>query len=155
MLNTDAEGRLVLADALTYARRYRPECIIDLATLTGAVTVALGPFAIGLMTNNEELGDEIKAAGENSGERAWQLPLWDEYRELIKSDVADMSNISPKPVAGTIVGSAFLEKFVGDTPWVHLDIAGTAYGDGTALYAKGATGVGVRLMVEWLRRKTA
>lgn len=151
VLNTDAEGRLILADALTYALRHKPACLVDIATLTGAVSVALGPFAIGLMSNRDELAGQFIAAGENSGERVWRLPLWDEYRELIKSEIADMSNISPKPVAGTIVGSAFLEKFTGRTPWAHLDIAATAYGEGNALYAKGATGVGVRLLVEWLK----
>jgi leucyl aminopeptidase len=155
ILNTDAEGRLILADALTYALRHKPSQILDMATLTGAVVVALGHAAIGMAGNDDTLAAEIHAAGEESGERVWRMPLWDEYRDLLKSDVADLANIGSKPGAGTIVGAAFLEKFVGQTPWVHLDIAGTAYGDGGSVYAKGATGVGVRLVVEWLRKKLA
>ncbi len=154
IINTDAEGRLVLADALTYTLRHKPTQIVDMATLTGAVVVALGHAAIGLVSNHDGLAQEILDAGERSGERAWRMPLWDEYRDLLRSDVADMSNMGSKPGAGTIVGAAFLEKFVNQTPWVHLDIAGTAYGDGGSVYSKGATGVGVRLIVEWLRKKT-
>jgi leucyl aminopeptidase len=153
VLNTDAEGRLILADALTYALRHKPECIVDLATLTGAVLVALGNAAVGMIANQDGLAGEITAAGERSGERVWRLPLWDEYRDLLKSDVADVANIGSKPGAGTILGGAFLEKFVDKTPWVHLDIAGTAYGDAGPLYAKGATGVGVRLLMDWLGRR--
>jgi len=150
VLNTDAEGRLILADGLTYACRHNPARIIDLATLTGAVTVALGNLAIGLMGNHDLFIQEIQQAAQTSGERVWQLPLWEDYQELIKSEVADMSNISPKPGAGTIVGGIFLQKFAGKIPWVHLDIAGTAYGDEGPVYTKGATGAGVRLVVEWL-----
>ncbi len=153
VLNTDAEGRLILADALTYIQRFKPECIIDLATLTGAVIVALGHIAIGLVSNNDQLSDEIKSAARDSGERVWRLPLWDEYRELIKSEVADVANISSKSGAGTITASAFLEKFINSMPWVHLDIAGTAWGEAGAIYSKGATGSGVRLIMEWLIRK--
>lgn len=155
VLNTDAEGRLVLADALTYALRRQPGCVVDLATLTGAVVVALGHAASGLLSNQAGLAEEIKAAADASGEKVWPLPLWDEYRELVKSEVADVANIGSKPGAGTIVGAVFLEKFVGETPWAHLDIAGTAYGDGGPLYAKGATGAGVRLLVEWLLQRDA
>jgi len=153
VLNTDAEGRLVLADALTHAARRKPACIIDLATLTGAALVSLGTFASARLGNDERLGRELQAAGERTGERLWPLPLWDEYRDLLKSDVADMANIAPKPVAGTIMGGAFLERFVGGVPWVHLDIAGTANGDGGPVLAKGATGVGVHLLMEWLRER--
>jgi leucyl aminopeptidase len=153
VLNTDAEGRLVLADGLTYALRHKPACLIDLATLTGAVSVALGNLAIGLLSNDDALAREMRSAGERSGERVWQLPLWEEYQDLIKSENADMANISAKPVAGTIIGGIFLQKFVQDVPWLHLDIAGTAYGDENALYAKGATGVGVRLILEWLAQR--
>jgi leucyl aminopeptidase len=153
IVNTDAEGRLILADGLAYALRHKPAQIIDLATLTGAVVVALGQAATGLVSNHDRLSEELLAAGERSGERVWRLPLWDDYRELLKSEVADMSNMGCKPGAGTIVGGAFLEKFVKETPWAHLDIAGTAYGDGDGIYAKGATGAGIRLVIEWLEAK--
>ncbi|NTV51675.1 MAG: leucyl aminopeptidase [Candidatus Firestonebacteria bacterium] len=155
IINTDAEGRLILADALTYALRHKPAQIIDMATLTGAVVVALGNAASGLISNHEALAAELQAAGELSGERTWRLPLWDEYRELLKSEVADMSNMGSKPGAGTVVGAAFLEKFVEATPWAHLDIAGTAYGDAGPVFAKGATGAGIRLLVQWLRQRKA
>lgn len=150
VINTDAEGRLVLADALTYSLKYKPSCILDFATLTGAVVVALGNVATGLLTNCEPLAREIIEAGQHSGEKTWQLPLWDEYRDLMKSEVADIGNISSKSGAGTIQGAVFLEKFVDNTPWVHLDIAGTAYGDKSPLAPKGATGVGIRLVAEWI-----
>lgn len=153
ILNTDAEGRLVLADALTYVLRYKPAYIVDIATLTGAVVMALGHAAMAVLGNQETLVAELGLAGERSGERAWPLPLWDEYRELLKSEVADVPNMGSKPGAGTIVGAAFLEKFVGGTPWAHLDIAGTAYGEAGPIYAKGATGAGVRLVMEWLLEK--
>lgn len=154
VLNTDAEGRLILADALTYARRRKPEAIVDLATLTGAASVALGPQAVALLSNSDRLAGELAAAGERSGERTWRLPLWEEYRDLLKSEVADLANIGNKPVAGTILGGIFLERFVGNTPWVHLDIAAGAYTDTpNALYAKGATGLGVRLIVDWLKNR--
>ncbi len=150
ILNTDAEGRLVLADGITYALRHKPASLIDFATLTGAVISALGYQATGLITNQEKLGNEILAAGQASGERAWQLPLWEEYKELMKSDVADIANIANKSGAGTITGAVFLERFVKDTPWVHLDIAGTAWGETGPIFEKGATGVGVRMIMEWL-----
>jgi leucyl aminopeptidase len=154
VLNTDAEGRLVLADALTYALRRKPAAIVDLATLTGAASVALGPFAVALLSNADKLAGELTAAGERSGERTWRLPLWEEYRDLLKSEVADLANVASKPVAGTIVGGIFLQRFVGDTPWVHLDIAAGAYTDAPGpVYAKGATGIGVRLVVEWLKSR--
>ncbi|MEW6517063.1 MAG: leucyl aminopeptidase [candidate division FCPU426 bacterium] len=150
IINTDAEGRLILADALTYSLRHKPACILDFATLTGAVIVALGTYATGLLTNCDQMGLDIAEAGNESGEKTWQLPIWDEYRQLMKSEVADIANISSKSGAGTIQGAVFLERFIGDTPWVHLDIAGTAYGDKTPLSPKGATGVGIRLTLAWL-----
>jgi leucyl aminopeptidase len=153
--NTDAEGRVILADGLNHALDSKPACIVDLATLTGAVIVALGHAATGLLTNDVRLAAELKEAGEASGERVWELPLWDDFRDLLTSDVADVSNMGNKPGAGTIVGGAFLEKFVGKTPWVHLDIAGTAWTEGNAVFAKGATGMGVRLLVEWLKGRVS
>ncbi|MEN3039387.1 MAG: leucyl aminopeptidase [Candidatus Kryptonium sp.] len=125
VINTDAEGRIILADALGYAQRYKPTAIIDLATLTGACVVALGYFATGMFGNDEKLMEEIKKAGEKTYERVWQLPTWDEYDQLIKSDVADVKNSGGR-WAGAITAAKFLQKFVGNYPWVHLDIAGTA-----------------------------
>ncbi len=152
VLNTDAEGRIVLADGLHYAQRYRPAAIIELSTLTGAIVIALGAHAIGMMGTSQELADRISRAGEASGERVWQLPLWDEYREMIKSEIADMKNIGGRP-AGSITAAAFLANFVGDYPFVHLDIAGTAFAEKpTKPYdTPGATGVGVRLLSALLR----
>ncbi len=155
IINTDAEGRLILADALAYAVDvYKPQAIIDLATLTGACVIALGSQASGLLTNNETLAREIFEAGESSGERVWQLPLWKEYSDLIKSEVADIKNVGGRS-AGAITAAAFLSNFVGGQPWAHLDIAGTAWtqeGSPEKSYTpKGATGVGVRLLVEFLR----
>jgi leucyl aminopeptidase len=152
IITTDAEGRMIVADALSYALRYKPKAIIDLATLTGACVVALGNFASGMLGNNEELKKRIKEAGEATWERVWELPLWEEYDELMKSDVADMKNAGPG-VAGAIVGACFLKKFVKDSPWVHLDIAGTAWADKNGPYwREGGTGAGVRLLVELLSR---
>lgn len=152
VLNTDAEGRIVLADALYYAQHYTPDSIIDLATLTGAITVALGPHAIGVMGNNDALAARILRAGDACSERAWQLPLWDPYREMVKSDIADVKNSTGRQ-GGSITAAAFLEHFVGNYPWAHLDIAGTAWVERTtkAYAPKGATGVGVRLLIELLR----
>lgn len=150
VINTDAEGRLVLADALTYATRYRPTAIVDLATLTGACTVALGNQAIGLLGNHTGLLEAVKKASQLTGERVWELPLWEEYYEQIKSDIADIKNVGGRG-AGTITAAAFLSKFVGDYPWAHLDIASTAWADdGRPYIPKGATGVGVRLLVHFL-----
>jgi leucyl aminopeptidase len=151
VLNTDAEGRIVLADALFYAQRYQPDGIIDLATLTGAIMVALGPHAIGVMSNDDGLSERVLRAGEASGERAWRLPLWEPYQEMVKSHIADVKNTGGR-AGGAITAAAFLSNFVGDYPWVHMDIAGTAWTDKPLPYApKGATGVGVRLLVEALR----
>lgn len=152
IVNTDAEGRMILSDALYYAQRYRPATLIDLSTLTGACLVALGTIATGVMGNDPALIRALTAAGEATGERLWELPLWDEYGELMKSDIADMKN-SGGPHAGTISAAWFLQRFVGKTKWAHLDIAGTAWEDkGRPYLPKGATGVGVRLLVEYLQK---
>jgi len=148
--NTDAEGRLILADALSYASKYNPEAVIDLATLTGAVVVALGHVATGMMGNNQQLMDALKEAGEKTYERVWQLPLFDEYEKLIKSDVADVKNVGGR-WAGSITAGWFLKKFIGNYKWVHLDIAGTAILETDQEYIpKGGSGVGVRLLTEFL-----
>jgi leucyl aminopeptidase len=153
IINTDAEGRLILGDALAYAARYKPIACVDLATLTGACVIALGHEAIGMMgnTQGEALMDRLRRAGMRTGERVWQLPLWDEYLEDVKSDVADVKNVGMGRAAGTIAGAAFLVKFVEGYPWVHLDIAGTAWADRDQPYKpKGGTGVGVRLLTQML-----
>ena len=153
VINTDAEGRLILADGLTYATRYNPEVLVDIATLTGACVVALGNIAIGVLGNNQPLIQELKEAGEQSGERTWQLPLWDEYYDLIKSDVADVKNTGGRP-GGTITAAAFLSKFIGKAVWAHLDIASTDWSDREKAYLpKGPTGVGVRLLIQFLRNR--
>lgn len=150
VINTDAEGRLVLADALTYAQRFRPTLMIDLATLTGAVVVALGGEAIGMLGTSDPEKEKLRRAGEKCGERVWELPLWEKYYDLIKSDVADMKNTGGRS-AGTITAAAFLSKFTGDTPWVHLDIAGTAWTESDHPYIpKGNSGCGVRLLMTYL-----
>ncbi|MBI5182617.1 MAG: leucyl aminopeptidase [Nitrospirae bacterium] len=150
IISTDAEGRMILGDALGYAKRYKPEAVIDLATLTGACVIALGNDAIGMMGTDDKLKERIKIAGELSYERVWELPLWDEYGELIKSDIADIKNVGGRP-AGTITGGYFLSRFIEGCPWAHLDIAGTAWEEkGRPYKPKGATGVGVRLLSELL-----
>jgi leucyl aminopeptidase len=152
VLNTDAEGRLILADALTFAKRYEPKMVIDLATLTGACIIALGHHATAVLGNDQNLVESLLNAGEKSGERLWQLPLWDDYDQQIKSDVADVKNTGGRP-AGTITAAAFLKKFAGDFRWAHLDIAGTAWRDQDQPYIpKGGTGVGVRLLIEFLEQ---
>jgi leucyl aminopeptidase len=149
--NTDAEGRLILADALTYADRYKPQAVIDLATLTGACVIALGNVASGLMGNNEALLGKIKAAGDRSYDRVVELPLYEEYEELIKSDIADVKNSGGRG-AGTITAALFLQHFIGDYPWAHIDIAGTAMiPKGYGYLNKGGTGAGVRLLVDMIR----
>ena len=154
VVNTDAEGRLILADALAYAQRYQPAAILDAATLTGAVVVALGNHAIGLMGNDEALIDEVRATGERVGERCWPLPLWSEYREQIDSTVADLKNTGGRP-AGSITAGWFLREFADGTAWAHLDIAGTAWRDEAAPYLrKGATGVPTRIFIEWVRARS-
>jgi len=148
IVSTDAEGRLILADALSYARRYDPSAVVDCATLTGACVVALGNHASGLMGNDEDLIAEVQTAGETAGERAWPLPLFDEYTEQIKGDTADIKN-SARP-AGALTAGAFLKEFA-EYPWAHLDIAGTAFGKkGNAYTPKGGTGVPARTLVRFL-----
>ncbi|MHB8139143.1 MAG: leucyl aminopeptidase [Smithellaceae bacterium] len=154
VLNTDAEGRLILADALSYASKFKPEAIIDVATLTGACIVALGEDVIGMLGKDDQLKKEISQAAQTTGERVWELPLWDSYAELIKSDIADYKNSSGR-MAATITAAAFLSKFVGDYPWVHLDIAGPAWTTKDKPYIpKGAAGITVRLLVEYLQNHT-
>jgi leucyl aminopeptidase len=152
ILTTDAEGRLILADALHYARRYEPACVVDCATLTGACKVALGDHASGLMGNDENLTAEVRAAGEKTGERAWPLPLFDEYTEQIKGNTADLKNSGGR-YGGASTAGAFLKEFADGYPWAHLDIAGTAYGSKARnpYTPKGATGAPTRLLVEFLR----
>jgi len=153
IITTDAEGRLILADALSYARRYEPSAVIDCATLTGACVVALGAHASGLMGNDEDLIAEVQTAGEATGERAWPLPLFSEYTEQIKGDTADIKNSGGRG-GGALTAGAFLKEFA-DFPWAHLDIAGTAFGKkGNAYTTKGATGVPARLLVEFLIGRT-
>lgn len=145
--NTDAEGRLILADALAYAKRYNPKATLDLATLTGACVVALGYFATGIMGNDEALIERIKKAANATSEKVWELPLWPEYTELLKSDIADLKNTGGR-WGGAITAGAFLQKFV-EGPWCHLDIAGTAREEkGRPYTPKGGSGVGVRLLTE-------
>ena len=152
IINTDAEGRLILADALAYGIDiYHPDCVIDLATLTGAVIVGLGHHRTGLLSNNDMLANRILEAGEASGEPLWRLPLGKEYSKQIESDVADIKNVGGK-AGGTITAAAYLQKFVGDTPWAHLDIAGTAWNYTKKKYIPtGSSGVGVRMLIEFIR----
>ena len=152
VINTDAEGRLILSDGLSYAQRFQPDAVIDLATLTGACMVALGRYATGLFTNDEKLAGRVKAAAEATGERVWPLPLYDEHKEEVKSYVADVKNTGEGRYGGASTAAAFLSNFVGDYPWVHLDIAPTGWTDKAKDYAtKGATGVGVRLLARLLQ----
>ena len=148
--NTDAEGRLILADGLAYAARLKPAAVIDIATLTGACVVALGQFAIGMFGNNEDLKRAVRDSGIKAGERVWEMPLWDEYFEQLKSEVADMRNIGGRG-GGMITAALFLSKFVGDHPWVHLDIASTDWSERERAYIpKGPTGIGTRLLIQYL-----
>jgi len=148
VLNTDAEGRLILIDTLTYAQRLGCTHLVDAATLTGAVVIALGAVNVGAFTNNEPFLNKLMSAAKDEGEKIWQLPLDDEYKEQLKSSFADLPNIGGRP-AGSITAAMFLRDFVGDTPWIHLDIAGTAWLDDAKPYlAKGASGVGVRTFVK-------
>jgi leucyl aminopeptidase len=150
--NTDAEGRLILADALAYAIELGAERVVDMATLTGAVTIALGSTYAAVIANDDDLAGAVSEAGERSGELIWRLPLHPEYKELMKGKFADLSNLASKRKAGTITAGSFLEEFVGDTPWAHVDIAGTAYDVGRPYVPSGASGFGVRLLVELARR---
>lgn len=149
--NTDAEGRLILADALSYAvKHYKPDAMIDLATLTGACAYALGPFFSGMMTQYDHMAHKVEHAGKLSGDRVWRLPFDNDYKKAIRSDVADICNIgNSKYRAGAITAGFFLQNFVENTPWVHLDIAGVAFDvPDISYYSTGATGYGVRLLVE-------
>ncbi len=151
ILNTDAEGRMILADCLAYAKRFHPQAVVDLATLTGACVVALGKYAIGMMGTDERLKHRLRAAGELSGERVWELPLWPDYTDGVRGDVSDLKNIGPPGEAGAIAAAAFLKEFTS-YPWVHLDIAGTAWAEHADTWQpKGSTGVGVRLAIQMLR----
>lgn len=149
ILNTDAEGRLILCDALTYAERFRPDAVIDVATLTGACIIALGHVASGLFANNDALAKKLLTAGETALDRAWQLPVWADYREQLKSNFADMANIGGRP-AGSITAACFLSRFAEKFDWAHLDIAGTAWKSGAD---KGATGRPVPLLAHYLLQR--
>ncbi len=152
VLNTDAEGRVILSDGLHYAQRYNPAAIVELSTLTGAAIIALAHHATGLMSTDQSLADALLAAGESAGDRAWQLPLWEEYREMVKSEIADVKNLAG-PAGGSITAGAFLAHFAGDVPFAHLDIAATGWLDKPVkpYQAAGATGAGVRIVAQYLR----
>ena len=151
VLNTDAEGRLVLCDALTYAARFKPAAIVDMATLTGACVIALGGLRSGLFSTDDALAAELQGAGEVALDPCWRMPLDEEYGEGLKSNFADVANVGGRP-AGAVTAAKFLQRFVGDTPWAHLDIAGTAWKGGQA---KGATGRPVALLLRWLSDRAA
>ncbi|WP_439136467.1 leucyl aminopeptidase, partial [Pseudomaricurvus sp.] len=146
ILNTDAEGRLILCDALTYSERFNPEIVIDIATLTGAVIVALGSVTTGVMANDQQLADDLIKAGNDSFDRGWQLPIWDDYQKQLDSNFADIANVGGKE-AGSVTAACFLSRFTEKFTWAHLDIAGTAWNSGKA---KGATGRPVPLLVQYL-----
>ncbi len=153
VINTDAEGRLILADALTYGARLNPAAMVDCATLTGAVVIALGNHAAAVLGNDEGVVEELVTAGSESGERCWPLPLWKDYRKQLDSEIADLKNVGGRP-GGSITAACFLSEFVGDAVWAHLDIAGTAYGDGKLPYQrKGGYGFPTRLLVQWVRSR--
>ncbi len=151
IISTDAEGRMVLADGLVYAKQYNPDAVVDLATLTGACVVALGQgMAAGLFSNDEELSQKLVTAGTSTQERVWPLPLWSDYRDAIKSNVADMKNSGGR-MGGVATSAVFLQEFT-DYPWAHLDIAGMAFSEKQKDYVPaGGTGYGVRLLIEFLR----
>lgn len=151
VLNTDAEGRLLLCDALTYSERFNPEIVIDIATLTGAIIVALGHQTTGLMANNQQLADDILKAGNDSFDRAWQLPLWEDYQQQLDSNFADIANVGGRE-AGSVTAACFLSRFTEKFTWAHLDIAGTAWNSGKD---KGATGRPVPLLVQYLLNRIA
>lgn len=154
IVNTDAEGRLVLADAIGYTKKYAPKVIIDIATLTGACSIALGNEAIAMMGNDQDYMDRLKRAASITGEKVWQMPLYDEYGEYLKSEVADIKNTGGR-VGSLVTAGYYLKEFAGETSWVHLDIASTAWSDKDRPYIpKGATGVGVRLLVEFIKDLT-
>jgi leucyl aminopeptidase len=145
ILNTDAEGRLILCDALAYAERFQPEAVVDVATLTGACVIALGHVATGLFANDEKLADELRAAGDDAWDRVWPMPLWEDYQEQLRSNFADMANIGGRP-AGSVTAACFLSRFTRNLRWAHLDIAGTAWKSGRE---KGSTGRPVPLLVRF------
>ena len=150
--NTDAEGRLILADALSYAAKLKPQAIIDIATLTGASMIALGYAGTPFLSTDEKLSEKIKMASSKSLEKVWEFPLWPEFEESLKSDVADLKHISEEGDAGVIMGATFLKNFVGDVPWAHIDIGTTVWSKADkGMLTKGATGATVRLMIELLR----
>jgi leucyl aminopeptidase len=153
IISTDAEGRLVLADALVYAyKNYDPKAVIDIATLTGACVIALGDLAIGLMSTDDKLAKDVLKAGDAVQERLWQLPMWDEFLDAMKGSVTDLKNVGGRSAA-TVTAGKFLQEFTGKAPWAHLDIAGTAWEEKSHPYRpKGARGTGVRLIVEYLKR---
>ena len=148
ILNTDAEGRLILCDALAYAARFKPEVVVDIATLTGACVIALGHIATGLFANDQKLGDELRAAGDDAWDRVWPMPLWEDYQEQLRSNFADMANIGGRP-GGAITAASFLARFTRKLRWAHLDIAGTAWKSGRD---KGSTGRPVPLLVRFALR---
>ena len=150
ILNTDAEGRLVLCDALTYAERYKPETVIDIATLTGACVIALGHHASAVFSKSDELANDLLAAGKKSIDKAWRMPLWDEYQPLLNSNFADIANIGGR-AAGSITAACFLSRFTKKYSWAHIDIAGTAWNSGAN---KGATGRPVSLLSQFLMHKS-
>ncbi|MCU0341554.1 MAG: leucyl aminopeptidase [Spirosomaceae bacterium] len=152
VIDTDAEGRIILADGLSYlVRNYAPDTIVDLATLTGSCVATLGYAAAGMFTQNDALAQSLYESGQQTGEKLWRLPLWDDYKDELKSDVADVKNYHGKPIAGAIVAAKFLEVFTENHPaWVHLDIAGTAFADSEFASMKSATAYGVRLLTHWL-----
>jgi leucyl aminopeptidase len=152
--STDAEGRLILADALAFAAKRKPAAIVDLATLTGSIVAAIGPQASGLFANDDALAESLRRAGDETGERLWPMPMWDDYQSLIKSDVADIKNVGGS-YGGSIAAAMFLKRFVGDVPWAHLDIAGTAYLESPDWRPKGGAGVGVRLLVRFLEDRVS
>ena len=147
VLNTDAEGRLILCDALTWCEKFKPAVVIDIATLTGACVIALGSHAAGLLSNDDKLAGELLAAGETAGDRAWQMPLWDDYQPQLDSNFADMANIGGRE-AGTITAACFLSRFTKKYHWAHIDIAGVAWKGGKE---KGATGRPVSLLTQFLQ----
>jgi leucyl aminopeptidase len=148
ILNTDAEGRLILCDALAYARRFDPKVVVDIATLTGACVIALGHVVSGLFANDQKLADDIRAAGDESWDRVWQLPLHEDYQEQLRSNFADMANIGGRP-AGSVTAACFLSRFAKGLRWAHIDIAGTAWKTG---HDKGSTGRPVPLLVRFALR---
>jgi leucyl aminopeptidase len=149
ILNTDAEGRLILCDALTYAERFQPEVVVDIATLTGACVIALGHVATGLFANDEKLAAELRAAGDDAWDRVWPMPLWEDYQEQLRSNFADMANIGGRP-AGSVTAACYLSRFARKHRWAHLDVAGTAWKSGRD---KGSTGRPVPLLVRFVMRR--